>query len=184
LYFREECAIMKKRKILSDPAGKKREGQQEKIDRTKERECSMKIFISACLLGCPCRYDGNSKPHPDALALAGKHTLIPFCPECYGGLPTPRPPAEITGNAVRTEDGTDVTVQYRRGAELALEMYRLTGCERAVLKEKSPSCGCGKVYDGTHTGTLTDGNGITAALFLENGISVTGESGIRKEFDI
>ncbi|MBQ7921645.1 MAG: DUF523 domain-containing protein [Clostridia bacterium] len=144
----------------------------------------MNIFISACLLGCPCRYDGNSKPHPDALALAGKHTLIPFCPECYGGLPTPRKPAEIMGSFVRTKDGEDVTLQYRRGAFLALEMYRLTGCSTAILKENSPSCGCGKIYDGTHTGTLTEGNGVTASLFLENGIPVMGESEIRKNFDL
>ena len=142
----------------------------------------MKLFISACLLGCSCRYDGQSKPHPDALALAKKHTLIPFCPECYGGLPTPRPPAEIMDGCVRTKDGTDVTVQYMRGAKMALEVYRLTGCEGAILKEKSPSCGCGRIYDGTHTGTLTEGNGCTAALFLKNGIDVTGESDIGKKF--
>lgn len=142
----------------------------------------MKLFISACLLGCSCRYDGQSKPHPDALALTEYYTLIPFCPECYGGLPTPRPPAEIRGESVCTKDGTDVTAQYRRGAELALAMYRLTGCGGAILKEKSPSCGCGRIYDGTHTGTLTDGNGVTAAMFLENGIDVTGESEIGKKF--
>lgn len=144
----------------------------------------MKIFISACLLGCPCRYDGKSKPHPKALALAETYTLIPFCPECYGGLPTPRKPAEIVGEYVRTREGEDVTLPYRRGAKMALEIYRLTGCSVAILKEKSPSCGCGKIYDGTHTGNLTDGNGITAALFLENGIPVMGESEIEMNFDL
>jgi len=144
----------------------------------------MKIFISACLLGCPCRYDGKSKPHPAALVLGERHTLIPFCPECYGGLTTPRTPAEIVGKKVLTADGTDVTAQYRRGAEMALTMYTLTGCDMAVLKEKSPSCGCGWVYDGTHSGKLTKGYGVTAALFKQNGIRVIGESEIETAIEM
>ena len=144
----------------------------------KTKEERMKILISACLLGVPCRYDGKSKPCPEAEKLAATHTLIPFCPECIGGLPTPREPSEICGERVISRAGTDVTGEYRRGAEEALAMCRRLGCSCAVLKEKSPSCGHGKIYDGTFTGTLTDGDGITAALLSENGIPVYGESEI------
>ena len=132
----------------------------------------MNILISACLLGLPCRYDGKAKPWPGAEELKKRHTLIPFCPECCGGLPTPREPSEIRGSRVVSRTGCDVTDAYRRGAEEALAMCRMFACRCAVLKEKSPSCGCGKIYDGTFTGTLTDGDGITAALLKENGIRV------------
>lgn len=136
----------------------------------------MKLLISACLLGTCCRYDGASKPHPLAAALAAEHQLVPLCPEQLGGLSTPRLPAERQGERVVTRNGGDVTDAYRRGAEEALRLCRLLGCEAAVLKERSPSCGCGAVYDGTFSGVLTDGNGVTAALLLANGIPVYGES--------
>ena len=138
----------------------------------------MTILISACLLGLPCRYDGASKPCADAEKLRKRHTLIPFCPECMGGLPTPREPSEIVEDRVVNRAGRDVTEEYRRGAEGALALCRMYGCDCAVLKEKSPSCGHGKIYDGTFTGTLTDGDGITASLLLANGIPVYGESDI------
>ena len=137
----------------------------------------MKILISACLLGACCRYDGASKAHPLAAALAECHTLVPVCPEQLGGLPTPRPPAERRGNRVVTQSG-DVTEQYRRGAEETLKLCELLGCEAAVLKERSPSCGFGKIYDGSFSGRLIDGNGVAAALLAANGIEIYGESGI------
>ena len=139
----------------------------------------MRLLISACLLGCPCRYDGASKPCPAVLALAERHELVPVCPEQLGGLPTPRPPAERQGDRVVTQSG-DVTEQYRRGAAEAVGLARLLKCDGAVLKEKSPSCGCGRVYDGTFSGTLTDGDGVTAELLKENGIKVYGESELEK----
>ena len=140
----------------------------------------MRLLISACLLGCRCRYDGASKAQPWAAELAARHELVPACPEQLGGLGTPRPPAERQGDRVMTAAGADVTEQYRRGAEEALRLYGLLGCEAAVLKERSPSCGCGQIYDGTFTGTLTPGNGVTAALLLEKGVVVYGESQIGK----
>ena len=136
----------------------------------------MKILISACLLGIPCRYDGKAKPQPWAEALAGRHDLVPVCPEQLGGLPTPRTPSERRGDRVVMNTGADVTEQYRRGAACALRLYQLLGCKAAVLKERSPSCGCGAVYDGTFTGTLTAGDGVTAALLQAHGIRVLGES--------
>ena len=139
----------------------------------------MRILISACLLGICCRYDGASKPHPDAAALAERYELIPVWPEQLGGLPTPRPPAERQGAFVRTRE-TDVTEQYRRGAEETLKLCELLDCKAAVLKERSPSCGCGEIYDGTFTGGLRTGNGVTAELLMKNGISVWGESGLKE----
>lgn len=138
----------------------------------------MRLLISACLLGCRCRYDGASKLQPGAAALAEQHALVPVCPEQLGGLATPRPPAERQGERVVTANGVDVTEQYRRGSEEALRLCRFFGCEAAVLKERSPSCGCGRIYDGTFTGTLAAGDGVTAELLKENGVPVYGESQI------
>lgn len=136
----------------------------------------MKILISACLLGCACRYDGKSKPHPLAQELARRGLAVPVCPEQLGGLSTPRTPSERQGQRVVMQNGRDVTAEYRRGAEEALAIARLYGCQIAVLKERSPSCGHGEIYDGTFTGRLTDGDGVTAELLRENGITVYGES--------
>lgn len=136
----------------------------------------MRILISACLLGVRCRYDGASKEYPLSVELAKRHTLVPVCPEQLGGLSTPRPPAERRGDRIVTRDGTDVTDCYRRGAEEALRLCRLFGCGAAVLKERSPSCGCGRIYDGTFSGTLTGGDGAAAELLSAHGIPVYGES--------
>lgn len=139
----------------------------------------MRILVSACLLGLSCRYDGASRPHPGVLALAEEHQLVPVCPEQLGGLPTPRAPAERQGSAVCTR-GTDVTEQYRRGATETLRLCRLLHCEAAVLKEKSPSCGHGMIYDGTFSGQLVPGNGVTAELLEKNGVRVLGESALEE----
>ena len=140
----------------------------------------MKLLVSACLLGLPCRYDGASKGHPLLPDLLERHTVVPVCPEQLGGLPTPRPPAERRGERVVTQCGTDVTVQYRRGAQEALTLCRLFHCDAALLKERSPSCGLGEIYDGSFSRHLVPGNGVTAALLRENGISVFGESQIEE----
>lgn len=136
----------------------------------------MKILVSACLLGVRCRYDGKSKPHPAVERLMEQHTLIPVCGEIFGGLPTPRVSAERQGARVVTADGRDVTAAYRRGAEEVLRLAERYGCKAAILKERSPSCGSGRIYDGTFTGTLTDGWGVTAELLRDHGICVIGES--------
>ena len=136
------------------------------------------ILVSACLLGVACRYDGKRKPNEAVIALKEKYNLIPICPEIMGGLPTPRLPSEIRGEAVIMENGEDVTDKYSRGAEETLRLARLFGCGKAVLKEKSPSCGSGRIYDGTFSKTLTEGNGITAGMLLANGIRVAGETEI------
>ena len=128
-------------------------------------------------MGEPCRYDGRSKPCEAVIRLKKSHMLIPVCPEVMGGLPTPRVPSEIQPDgSVRNREGKDVTAEYRRGSERVLALLRQEGCSVAVLKEKSPACGCGRVYDGTFSGTLTHGDGICAALLKRNGVAVFGES--------
>ena len=136
----------------------------------------MRILVSACLMGLPCRYDGKSKPCGQVIALAEKHELIPFCPEIYGGLPTPRVPAERVGERVINRAGVDVTENYMSGARQALELAKMFGCKTAILKEKSPSCGSGLIYDGTFSSTLVPGDGVTAELLKANGIAVYGET--------
>ena len=140
----------------------------------------MTVLVSACLLGVPCRYDGQSKPHPLAQELARRGLAVPVCPEQLGGLSTPRNPSERRGDRVVMNDGRDVTAEYRRGAEEALRLARLYGCTAAVLKERSPSCGKGRIYDGTFTGTLTAGDGVTAELLTAGGIKVYGERELEK----
>lgn len=135
----------------------------------------MRILVSACLLGVRCRYDGESKACPAVLNLAKEHELVPVCPEQVGGLPTPRTPAEIQGERVVTRDGRDVTKEYQKGAEEAARLYQLFHCDCAILKARSPSCGCGQVYDGSFSGTLVPGDGITAQALKRLGVRVLTE---------
>ncbi len=136
----------------------------------------MNILVSACLLGTPCRYNGKGSADERVLTLRERHHLIPVCPEILGGLATPRTPAERRGDRVVAKDGKDVTGAYERGAEEVLRLARLFDCQAAVLKERSPSCGAGKIYDGTFSGMLTEGNGVCAQMLLDAGIQVLGES--------
>ncbi|MBQ7386694.1 MAG: DUF523 domain-containing protein [Clostridia bacterium] len=138
-----------------------------------------KLLISACLLGRACRYDGRSVPAVDYEALSEKYELIPVCPEVDGGLPTPRTPSERVGERVLMRDGRDVTENYMRGAMHAYEECLKHGCRVALLKERSPSCGNGKIYDGSFSGTLTERDGVTAEYLKARGISVFGESEIK-----
>lgn len=138
----------------------------------------MNILVSACLLGVNCRYDGTSIFIEQLQALKEKHHLVPICPEIYGGMKTPRDPAEILMNKVITKVGDDVTDFYERGANEVLKLVKFYDCKFAILKEHSPSCGYGKIYDGIFSGTLVDGNGVMVDLLLENGIAIIGESGI------
>ncbi len=139
-----------------------------------------KLLVSACLLGTPCRYDGRSKADARVQALSIKYDLVPICPEELGGLPTPREPSERRGERVVMRGGRDVTEEYRRGAAAALALCLQNGCKAAVLKEKSPSCGCGAVYDGTFSRRLIAGDGVTAEALKAHGITVYGESDVEK----
>ena len=123
-----------------------------------------------------CRYNAKGELNSQVLALSRDAVLIPFCPEIYGGLATPRDPAERQGEKVMTAAGADVTEQYKKGAEEALRLARLYGCRAAVLKERSPSCGRGQIYDGTYTRRLIPGDGVTARLLEQEQIPVFGET--------
>lgn len=136
----------------------------------------MNVLISACLMGVYCRYDGNTKLNDKIEALMKKYTLIPVCPEILGGLPTPRPAVETQNGRAINKEGKDVTAEFERGAKEVLRLAKLYHCELAILKERSPSCGSKKIYDGTFSGTIIDGNGFTAQLLLDHGIQVIGES--------
>ncbi|MFE0170777.1 DUF523 domain-containing protein [Streptomyces sp. NPDC059002] len=140
------------------------------------------VLVSACLRGVPCRYDGRDKASPEVDdALAGR-AVVPFCPEVAGGLPTPRRPAELVGGdghdvldgraRVVEDTGRDVTAEFVAGARRALAAAHAGGCAEALLMPRSPSCGRGSVYDGTFGGELVTGDGVTAALFERNGITV------------
>ncbi len=137
-----------------------------------------KLLISACLLGRNCKYNGGNNYTPLAEALGERYELVPVCPECLGGLPIPHEPSERVGDRVLSRSGEDVTAAFRRGADRTLEAARRCGARRAVLKERSPSCGCGAIYDGTFTGTVVPGDGLTAELLLAAGIEVLGETRI------
>ena len=134
------------------------------------------LLISACLMGAACRYDGKRKPVAQLERLLEQYHLIPVCPEQLGGLPTPRTPSERVDSRVLTEDGRDVTANYAAGAEEALRLAKLYGCTKALLKERSPSCGHGEIYDGSFSRTLRSGSGVAAQLLEESGICVYGES--------
>ena len=140
-------------------------------------------LISACLCGQYCRYDGGTFDYPALRRLAVEGTALPYCPECAGGLPTPRKPCEIAGDRVLAADGTDCTAEYRRGAQGALELCRTHGITAAILKEGSPSCGVCRIRDGSHTGRKIPGMGLTARLLSENGITLYTEERLPQEIE-
>jgi uncharacterized protein YbbK (DUF523 family) len=143
----------------------------------KKRDQKM-IIVSSCLAGVHCRFDGAAKPCEKVVRLVAEGKALPLCPEQLGGLPTPRLPAEIKGGEVWRKDGMNLTREFQTGAEQALKLARLVGADRAILKARSPSCGCGKIYDGRFQGVLVDGDGFFAALCKRNGIEVRTEEEI------
>ena len=135
-------------------------------------------IVSACLAGIPCRYNGKSCLCAKVKDMVDRGEAIPVCPEQLAGLPTPRPAAENVGDRVVTIDGQDVTADFVKGAEEVLKIAATHGCREAILKSKSPSCGSGRVYDGTFSGTLVDGDGVTAGLLKSCGFKVQTEEEI------
>ena len=140
------------------------------------------IVISACLVGLKCMYNGDSDPRPHFVEQMARRELLPVCPEQLGGLSTPRLPCEIVGGAgedvldgnarICTRDGDDITQAFLRGANEVLYLARLVEADLIILKQKSPSCGCGYIYNGAFTGTLRKGNGVTTALLLREKFQV------------
>ena len=137
-----------------------------------------RILVSACLLGVCCRYNAERTVLPELEALMERAELIPVCPETLGGLPTPRLPAERRGDQVINSEGEDVTLHYARGAEETLRLAQLFGARVALLKERSPSCGAGEIYDGSFAHARIPGDGVAEQRLKENGVVVYGESRI------
>lgn len=131
-----------------------------------------KILISACLAGVNCKYNGKNNKNEKIIELIKNNDVILVCPEQLGGLKTPRVPAEIIKNKVITKDEIDVTKEYQKGAEEVLKIAKQFDIKKAILKSKSPSCGKSKIYDGTFSNKLINGDGVTTKLLKQNGIKV------------
>ncbi len=138
-----------------------------------------KIICSACLLGIACRYDGKSKSNRKVIELLKKEILIPVCPEQLGGLTTPREPAEQRNGKVITASGKDITKYFQKGTKEVLKIAKMFGAKEAILKQRSPSCGNGQIYDGTFSKKVIKGDGITARLLKKNGIKVLSEEDLQ-----
>ncbi|RLE41448.1 DUF523 domain-containing protein [Candidatus Woesearchaeota archaeon] len=132
-------------------------------------------LVSACLLGINCKYNGGNNKNSKIIELSKQELLIPVCPEQLGGLPTPRPPAEQSSNRVIDVNGRDVTKEFINGAKETLKIAKLFGINEAILKQRSPSCGCGEIYDGSFSGRVIKGDGVTTALLKRHGIKVNSE---------
>lgn len=137
----------------------------------------MKV-VSACLAGIKCRYDGRSSPCEKVIELVRIGEAISVCPEQLGGLKIPRVPSEIVDDRVMSKEGRDVTAQFEKGAKESLKIALANNCKEAILKSKSPSCGLGKIYDGTFSGKLIDGDGVFTKLLKENNFKVFTEEEI------
>lgn len=129
------------------------------------------VLVSSCLIGLKTRYDKKSSKNIFK-ELNSKYNVIPFCPEQAAGLPTPRKPCEIKDGSVYNIDGVNLTREFLDGANEALKLCKMYNIKKAYLKSKSPSCGKGKIYDGSFSGVLTDGDGIVTKLLEENEIEV------------
>jgi uncharacterized protein YbbK (DUF523 family) len=141
---------------------------------------SQPLLVSACLLGVACNHMGRASTSEVVVALGWSRRLIPVCPETVGGLPTPRAAAEIDPRSGRvvTADGSDVTAAYVRGAAATVRLATVAGAEGAILKARSPSCGCHEVYDGTFSRHRLPGQGKTAAALAAAGVPVWSEEDV------
>lgn len=130
------------------------------------------LLVSACLLGINCRYDGQNNLVDQLEKLKEKYNLIPICPEIMGGLATPRMSVEQIAGHFLTKDGQNCDREFLGGANEALKIARITNCHKALLQQRSPSCGHGLVYDGSFTNTLVAGTGIAARVLEQAGIQI------------
>lgn len=142
------------------------------------------ILVSACLLGENCKWNGRNNSREHIIKLKEKYNLVPFCAEVLGGLPTPRIPSEIRGNKVINQIELEVTKYFKRGAERTLEIAKNNHCKYAILKDHSPSCGVNKVYDGTFSRQLIDGQGMTAKLLKKNNIKIFADDEVDKLLEL
>ena len=142
------------------------------------------MIISACLCGCDCKYNGKNNKNESCVELLKRGKAVLVCPEQLGGMTTPRVPSEILKNdgkiSVISKEGKDVSKEFKKGAKEALKIAKLVDAKVAILKNGSPSCGSKNIYDGTFSGNKIEGEGITAKLFVENGIEVFSEDEAHK----
>jgi len=136
---------------------------------------ALPVLVSACLAGEPCRYDATAMPHPLVIQLVATGRAVCVCPEVLGGLPTPRESVELQAGRAICRSGGDVTAEFLAGAQAALELGLVRGCRRAIVKSRSPSCGCGRVYDGSFSGALVPGDGLFTKLLKEHGFNICTE---------
>jgi uncharacterized protein YbbK (DUF523 family) len=142
-----------------------------------ERGSQPTVIVSACLLGVRCNHEGEANTSEAVVQLRATHRVVPICPESAGGLPTPRARAERRPDGrVVTADGVDVTEWFERGAAHAVKLAEVVGATRAVLKARSPSCGCHEIYDGSFTGKRVAGDGVTAEALRRAGLDVVSEA--------
>ena len=139
-------------------------------------------LVSACLAGEKCRMDGKDKLVTEIQQFVENGEAVAVCPEVLGGIPTPRSPSEKRGDRVVNAAGEDVTEQFRRGAEEAMRICKENGCTMAILKSKSPSCGCGVIHNGQFDGGLVEGNGVFAQILLDAGIKVMTEENLQLSY--
>ena len=132
----------------------------------------MKIMVSACLAGINCKYSGGNNRNDKVMELFAENEVITVCPEQMGGLPTPRVPSEIVDGVVTARDGKVVDAEFRRGAQMCLEIAEREKPDLIVLQSRSPSCGVRQRYDGSFTGKLVDLPGVTAELLMKHGFRV------------
>lgn len=144
----------------------------------------MKVLVSACLLGDNCKYNSGNNYSCEVLDFLKDKEYVKVCPECMGGLKTPRVPSEIVGDKVINKEGKDVTEEYQKGALETLKICLEEKIDLAILKSNSPSCGCGKIYDGTFSKKLIDGDGVTAKLLKKNGIKTITETDLKEKVGV
>ena len=133
------------------------------------------IIVSSCLAGVKCRYDGNDNSVEEIIELVKSGKAVALCPEVMGKLLIPRASCEIVNGKIITKEGKDCTAEFKLGAQKTLEIAKILESKTAILKQNSPSCGFGRIYDGTFTGNRIDGNGVCAQLLSENGIKIFNE---------
>jgi len=139
----------------------------------------MRFAVSACLAGFRCRYDGKYQGHPLIESLFAKGYVLPVCPEILGGMDTPRIPCEQQGALIMNKNGQDCTTSFLVGAAKAFILIKQAGCQGAILKSRSPSCGVDFVYDGSFTKKLIRGDGVFAALLRQGSIPLYTEENFK-----
>ena len=142
----------------------------------------IKVLISACLLGDKVKYSGGNNLMPELVRLLEKYNvkIVKICPECFAGLPIPRVPSEIREDKVFSKDGRDITEEFLSGAEKTYQIAKIKQVDFAILKERSPSCGSSYIYDGSFSGKVIQGQGLTARRLNEENIVIFSEENLKE----